>query len=88
MPDSHLLTGKPPMQKRKLPPGLPQIGALLLVLLIDSLVANNFFAIHVQDGRLFGSPIDILNRAAPVAILAIGMTLVIATGGIDLESIP
>ncbi|MEN8470859.1 ABC transporter permease, partial [Enterobacter cloacae subsp. cloacae] len=34
---------------------------------------------------LFGSPIDILNRAAPVALLAIGMTLVIATGGIDLS---
>ncbi len=29
--------------------------------------------------------IDILNRAAPVALLAIGMTLVIATGGIDLS---
>lgn len=39
----------------------------------------------MQDGRLFGSPIDILNRAAPVALLAIGMTLVIATGGIDLS---
>ena len=34
---------------------------------------------------MFGSPIDILNRAAPVALLAIGMTLVIATGGIDLS---
>ncbi|MFG1172649.1 galactofuranose ABC transporter, ATP-binding protein YtfT [Erwiniaceae bacterium CAU 1747] len=85
MPESHLLPGKTSMLKRKLPPGLPQIGALILVLLIDSLVANNFFAIHLQDGRLFGSPIDILNRAAPVAILAIGMTLVIATGGIDLS---
>ncbi|MFS2223131.1 galactofuranose ABC transporter, ATP-binding protein YtfT [Pantoea sp. B65] len=73
------------MLKRKLPPGMPQIAALILVLLVDSLVANNFFAIHLQDGRLFGSPIDILNRAAPVALLAIGMTLVIATGGIDLS---
>ena len=42
-------------------------------------------ALILQDGRLFGSPIDILNRAAPVALLAIGMTLVIATGGIDLS---
>ncbi|MCU5772297.1 ABC transporter permease [Erwiniaceae bacterium BAC15a-03b] len=73
------------MLKRKLPPGMPQIAALILVLLVDSLVASNFFAIHLQDGRLFGSPIDILNRAAPVALLAIGMTLVIATGGIDLS---
>lgn len=85
MPDSQALPEKTPMLKRKLPQGLPQIGALILVLLIDSLVANNFFAVHLQDGRLFGSPIDILNRAAPVAILAIGMTLVIATGGIDLS---
>lgn len=44
-------------------------------------MAPHFFQIVVQDGRLFGSPIDILNRAAPVALLAIGMTLVIATGG-------
>ncbi|QHM75593.1 Inner membrane ABC transporter permease protein YtfT [Mixta theicola] len=73
------------MQRRKLPPGMPQLAALVLVLLIDSLVAHNFFALHIQDGRLFGSPIDILNRAVPVALLAIGMTLVIATGGIDLS---
>jgi simple sugar transport system permease protein len=54
---------KPERRKPKLPPGMPQIVALILVLLVDSLVANNFFAIHIQDGRLFGSPIDILNRA-------------------------
>ncbi len=38
-----------------------------------------------QDGRLFGSLIDVLNRGAPVAILAIGMTAVIATKGVDLS---
>ncbi|MEI7065103.1 galactofuranose ABC transporter, ATP-binding protein YtfT [Dickeya chrysanthemi] len=69
----------------RLSQGTPQIAALVLVLLVDSLVASHFFQIVVQDGRLFGSPIDILNRAAPVALLAIGMTLVIATGGIDLS---
>ena len=85
MLESPMTSEKTPRRKLKLPPGMPQIAALLLVLLIDSLVANNFFAVHLQDGRLFGSPIDILNRAAPVALLAIGMTLVIATGGIDLS---
>ncbi|CDW59258.1 BPD transp 2 domain containing protein [Trichuris trichiura] len=64
---------------------MPQLVALLLVLLVDSLVAPHFWQVVLQDGRLFGSPIDILNRAAPVALLAIGMTLVIATGGIDLS---
>lgn len=85
MLETHLTPEKTPVKKRALPPGMPQVAALILVLIIDSLVANNFFAIHLQDGRLFGSPIDILNRAAPVALLAIGMTLVIATGGIDLS---
>lgn len=48
-------------------------------------MAPHFWQVVLRDGRLFGSPIDILNRAAPVALLAIGMTLVIATGGIDLS---
>ncbi|MEI7085888.1 galactofuranose ABC transporter, ATP-binding protein YtfT [Pectobacterium versatile] len=65
--------------------GVPQLLALAAILLIDSMVAPNFFSLHIQDGRLFGSLIDILNRGAPVALLALGMTLVIATGGIDLS---
>ncbi len=84
MPRSLPQTGQP---KRRIswPMGMPQLLALILVLVADSLVAPHFFQIVLQDGRLFGSPIDILNRAAPVALLAIGMTLVIATGGIDLS---
>jgi len=84
MPQSLPRPGEP---KRRFnwPVGTPQIIALLLVLVVDSLVAPHFYQVILQDGRLFGSPIDILNRAAPVALLAIGMTLVIATGGIDLS---
>ncbi|PXL91412.1 galactofuranose ABC transporter, ATP-binding protein YtfT [Klebsiella variicola] len=84
MPRSLLQTG-PEKRRFSWPKGTPQIIALLLVLLVDSLVAPHFYQVVLQDGRLFGSPIDILNRAAPVALLAIGMTLVIATGGIDLS---
>ena len=79
------LPGGPARPRRALPTGTAQCTALLCVLLINALVADNFFAIHVQDGRLFGSLIDILNRCAPVALLSLGMTLVIATGGIDLS---
>ncbi|SJN57176.1 Inner membrane ABC transporter permease protein YtfT [Vibrio ruber DSM 16370] len=71
--------------KKKLPKGTPQIAALICVLLINNFAADNFFSINIQDGRLFGSVIDILNRCSPVALLTIGMTLVIATGGIDLS---
>ncbi|WP_392432734.1 galactofuranose ABC transporter, ATP-binding protein YtfT [Yersinia sp. HM-2024] len=76
---------RPSKVKWVLPKGATQFGALIVILLIDSLVAPHFFSIHIQDGRLFGSVIDILNRGAPVALLALGMTLVIATGGIDLS---
>jgi galactofuranose transport system permease protein len=62
-----------------------QVGALLLVLLVNWMLFPGFFRLSMQDGRLFGSLIDVLNRGAPVAILAVGMTLVIATRGVDLS---
>ncbi len=63
----------------------PQLVVLGVVLFIDWLLFPGFFRITWQDGRLFGSVIDVLNRGAPVAILAIGMTAVIATKGVDLS---
>jgi ribose/xylose/arabinose/galactoside ABC-type transport system permease subunit len=65
--------------------GLAQILALIAILLIDRLVSPQFFDLRLQDGRLFGSLIDVLNRGAPVALLSLGMVLVIATRGIDLS---
>ena len=64
---------------------LPQLVALILVLAMISVVFPGFFQFSVQNGRIYGSVIDILNRGAPVALLAIGMTVVIATKGIDLS---
>lgn len=63
----------------------PQVMALAAVLLVNWLLFPGFFSITWQDGRFFGSLIDVLNRGAPVAILAIGMTAVIATKGVDLS---
>ena len=63
----------------------PQFIALAAVLAINWLLFPGFFDISWQDGRLFGSLIDVLNRGAPVAILAVGMTAVIATKGVDLS---
>jgi ribose/xylose/arabinose/galactoside ABC-type transport system permease subunit len=63
----------------------PQLLALVGVLLINWLLFPNFFRVTWQDGRFFGSLIDVLNRGAPVAILAIGMAGVIATKGVDLS---
>jgi len=59
--------------------------ALAMILLLNLVISPDFFSIRVQDGRLSGSIIDILKRSAPRMIIALGMTLVIATGGIDIS---
>ncbi len=63
----------------------PQSIALVVVLLVNWALFPGFFDVTWQDGRLFGSLIDVLNRGVPVAILAIGMSAVIATKGVDLS---
>ena len=61
------------------------VAGLLLLLLINLIISPEFFNLTYKDGRFYGSLIDVLNREAPIALLAIGMTLVIATGGVDLS---
>jgi ribose/xylose/arabinose/galactoside ABC-type transport system permease subunit len=58
----------------------------LSLLLLFNLVTNpHFFSLTIRDGHLYGSLVDILNRAAPLIIIAVGLTLVIATHGIDIS---
>jgi simple sugar transport system permease protein len=60
--------------------------AILVVLLLSNVVFTpSFFSIEVKDDHLYGSLIDILRSGAPLIIVGIGMTVVIATGGIDLS---
>lgn len=61
------------------------IIALAMLLVFDAIYAPSFFRIGILDGHLYGNLIDVLNDGAPLAIVAIGMTLVIATGGVDLS---
>lgn len=61
------------------------IAALVALLVANGINSPNFFAIRIQDGHLFGSLIDILRNGAPILLVALGMTLVIATRGIDLS---
>lgn len=63
----------------------PQLIALAALIVLVSIVFPGFVNIRFQDGRLIGPMIDILKRSAPVALLSVGMTLVIATRGIDLS---
>jgi simple sugar transport system permease protein len=73
------------MLKQSLGRLLPQLITLGIVLILNVVLFHDFFSISVQNGRLYGSLIDVLNRGAPVALVAVGMTLVIATRGIDLS---
>jgi galactofuranose transport system permease protein len=59
--------------------------ALAFLLLFNLFFTPNFFSIEIMEGHLFGNLIDILKNAAPIMLLAIGLTLVIATHGIDIS---
>jgi ribose/xylose/arabinose/galactoside ABC-type transport system permease subunit len=78
---------KSPFNWRKIPESrlFFPIAALALILLFDLIFIPNFFYITFQQGHLYGSLIDILRNSTVVIALSIGMTLVIATGGVDLS---
>ncbi len=59
--------------------------ALLALLLFNLLFTPGFFEIEVRQGHYYGTLIDILNRGAPILLASLGMTLVIATAGVDLS---
>ena len=59
------------------------LGALLL---FNAIFVPGFFDIQVMDnGNLYGRPIDILRRCSSLIILSLGMTFVIATAGVDIS---
>lgn len=59
--------------------------ALGLILIFDWLAVPGFFALDTVDGHLFGNLVDIPRNGSTIMLLAMGMTLVIATGGVDLS---
>jgi len=59
--------------------------AMALILIIDAIFAPGFFKIGIVEGHLYGNVIDVFNNSAPLMLVALGMTLVIATGGVDLS---
>ena len=62
------------------------VVALLVLLTFNALFVDGFLTIQLtEDGRLYGRMIDILNRSCSLVILALGMTFVIATAGIDIS---
>ena len=59
--------------------------ALACLLLFNLFFTPNFFRMEMKEGHLYGNLIDILKNSSPIMLLAIGLTLVIATKGIDIS---
>lgn len=61
------------------------IAALIALVLVNTISRPSFVSVTIRDGQLYGSVIDILRNSAPLMLVALGMTIVIATRGIDLS---
>ena len=64
--------------------------AWAIILLLNLIFQPEFFKIGIIDDpvygkHLYGNLVDVFNNGAPLILVSIGMTLVIATGGIDLS---
>lgn len=59
---------------------------LAIVLMINLIFTPDFFKISIQNGVLFGYLIDVINRSSELIVMAVGMTLVVASsGGTDIS---
>jgi len=61
------------------------VSCLLALIVINTVVRPRFIKLTLRDGELHGALIDILRQSAPLMLVALGMTVVIATRGIDLS---
>jgi simple sugar transport system permease protein len=61
------------------------IAALLVLIVVNTIARPSFISVTVQGGQLYGPLIDILRNSAPLMLVALGMSIVIATRGIDLS---
>ncbi len=78
-------TGASPFRHRGLGRLTWPLVALALLLLFNAVFTEGFFNVRWQDGNLYGTPVNIVRDASLIVLVALGMTLVIATGGIDLS---
>lgn len=62
----------------------PLLGWIAL-LVLDAIFVDGFFRFEIREGHIYGTFVDILHQGSKVLLLALGMTLVIGTGGVDLS---
>ena len=66
-------------------PLLWPVLTLALLLVGNSVFNPGFLALQWREGHLYGNLIDIAHRAAPLALVSLGMTLVVALRGVDIS---
>lgn len=59
--------------------------ALVLLLAVNTVATPTFLLVDLSGDRLSGPLVNIARNAAPLVLIGLGMTLVIATRGIDLS---
>lgn len=59
--------------------------ALVALWIACGIASPGFLEVRIVDGHLFGQLVDVTRNSVPFLLLALGMALVIATGGIDLS---
>ena len=63
----------------------PLLSLVIILLICGILSGGGFFKLEIVDGHLYGRLIDILRNGSKYMVLAIGMTMVLATGGTDIS---
>jgi simple sugar transport system permease protein len=61
------------------------VGGIAALLALNLCLSPRFLQLTVHAGHLYGGPVDILSEGSRACLVALGMTLVIATGGVDLS---
>jgi simple sugar transport system permease protein len=85
-PDASMADARPSLLRRGLShPLFWPLLALVLLLLGNGLFNPGFLSLQWRDGHLYGNLVDIANRAAPLVLVSLGMTLVIAVRGLDIS---
>jgi len=60
-------------------------AGLVALMLLNAVHDVGFLKVTLLGGHLYGVPVDILSQGSRTMLVALGMTLVIATGGVDLS---
>jgi simple sugar transport system permease protein len=78
-------TARPLVSALRAHPLLWPLVTLALLVVANTLFNPGFLHLEWRGGHLYGSLVDVVKSASPLVLVSLGMTLVIATRGIDIS---